>query len=640
MQRKRLAVVLSQAESVSYQKNLLLGLLNEAFRADFDVCVFTTFIKDGTQERYQIGEANIFNLLNPEKFDGVILVPDSIKFPGVTEKIVADCRKLSLPVITIDYQVEDLPCIWGSDNNDVERLVDHLIDVHGCRIIDFISGVKGHPHSLMREAGYKRSLEKHGIPVEPERIHYGNFGREKSGEIADDILGSGRPLPQGIAGACDSSPEALAEELISRGYRVPEDFKIVGYDTMVSTPEAIGNVTTMYRNSGVTGKRAVQHMYNMLYGRFPEDRVESENSHIITSESCGCGKTNKRPNYSCSNNIGNAYANTNDFYSIYNFMIEDLIAIDSYEEFFWNLDWYVCFLNDPDGVYICTCDEWMTANENDEKGYRTVGYPDKMTQVYTLEDGEHFVDLNRVFDRELMLPRLYRESDKPSVYYFTPLHFNDRCFGYTVLHYINRPIVFNDEFAGWMRNTDNAFESMRRRLKLKYLYESRERLKTFSVTDSLTGIYNRNGFNSIAVEMFKSAKDDNKGFFILIGDMNNLKTINDTYGHIEGDESIKTAAYAMSDACESDEKCFRIGGDEFVIIGVGDYTEDITSSKLRRIENYIGEYNLVTDKPYKISISLGYEYAPASKFDRIEDALSIADEKMFANKQAFKKQGD
>lgn len=637
MQRKRMAVVLSQAGS-TYQKNLLLGLLDEAFKNDLDVCVFTTFIKDGIQYEYRLGEANIFNLLNPEMFDGVMIVPDSIHFPDVAQKLVSECKKISLPVVTIDYQIDDVPCIWGSDSSDVERLVDHLIDAHGCRVIDFISGRKDHPHSLNREAGYKRSLEKHGIPVEPERIHYGDFGREKSAEIADDILNSGRPLPQGIASVCDSSAEAMAEELISRGYSVPDDFKIVGYDTNVKTSEYIGNVTTMYRNSGHTGRQAVRYIYNMLYEKASDSGSETEDNDIITSESCGCGRANKKPNYSINNDLGGLSLLAGEFYSDYNFMLEDLIAIDSYEEFFWNLNWYTCFLNSPDGVYTCTCDEWMTESEEDDKGYRTVGYPDKMTMIHCFEDGEASVDPERTIDSKIMLPRLYRESDKPSVYYFVPLHFNDRCFGYTVLHYIGRPVVFNHEFAGWMRHANNAFESMRRHLKMKHLYESRERLKAFSVTDSLTGIYNRNGFNSIAVNMFKNAHESGLGLFMLVGDMNNLKTINDTYGHIEGDESIKVAAAAMEKACGKGEKCFRIGGDEFAVIGAGDYTQEDIEARLQRVAGYIAEYNAKSEKPYKLSISLGYIYAPADGFDRIEDALSAADEKMFINKQAFKKQ--
>lgn len=500
-----------------------------------------------------------------------------------------------------------------------------------------MSGIKGHPHSLNREAGYKRSLEKHGIPVEQERIHYCDFGIEKSAETADDILNSGRPLPQGIAGVCDSSVEALAEELIARGYDIPGDFTVVGYDTYAPEPNAVGNVTTMYRNSHLTGVRAVQRMYSLIYGSEPEHKEETAQNRIITSKSCGCGRAYVKPNYSCNNRRDKMFTSRTDFYSAYNFMLEDLIAIDSYEEFFWNLNWYTRYIDKPDGMYICTCDEWKTESGEEEDGYRTAGYPDTVTQVYTLENGEASVDPQKTIDTKLMLPSLYNENEKPSVYYFTPLHFNDRCFGYTVLQYTDKPVVFNDEYADWMRNVDNAFESMRRRLTMKYLYESRERLKTFSVTDQLTGIYNRNGYNSIAVEMFETARAKGAGFFMLVGDMNNLKTINDTYGHLEGDESIRTTASAMHSACDKSEKCFRIGGDEFVIIGVGEYTDDSIKAKLGRVGEYLADYDQKSEKPYKVSISLGYVNAPASGFERIEDALSAADKMMFANKQEYKK---
>lgn len=635
MQRKRLAVVLSQAEN-TYQKHLLIGLLREAFRNDLDVCVFTTFIKDGTPEEYRLGESNIFNLLNPEKFDGVILVPDSIKFPGVTKKIVAECRAFRLPVITIDYQIEDLPCIWGNDDNDIEQLVDHLIDVHGCKTVDFISGKQNHPHSLLREAGYIRSLRKHGIPVEPERIHYADFGREKAAEIADDILNAGRPLPQGIAGVCDSSIEAIAEKFIAKGYSIPGDFKLSGYDTLCPSPAVIGDVTTMYRNSGSTGAKAVRYIYRVLFGKEPEHTVTPNSNGIITSESCGCGIAGKKPNYHCNNRIDNLYAVANDFYSDYNFMMEDLIKIDRYEEFFWNINWYTRYLNQPDGVYICISDEWQTEDADAENNYRTVGYPQQMSMVYSLENGQPSVDPANSIDTRLMLPRLYQESDRPSVYYFTPLHFNDRSFGYTALQYIDRAEVFNAEYASWMRYIDNAFEAMRRRLRLKYLYERQERLQAFSVTDALTGIYNRNGYSSIAVKIYQTARKEQQPVFVLVGDMNNLKTINDTYGHIEGDESIRATAHAIQNACEGDEKCFRIGGDEFVILGVGTYTEADISRKLQKIGMTLNEHNQQSKKPYTISISLGYVYTSAAEFDSIEDAISVADERMFANKQAYK----
>ncbi|MCH5324621.1 MAG: diguanylate cyclase [Eubacterium sp.] len=636
MQRKRLAVVLSQADS-SYQRKLLTGLLGEAFRYDFDVCVFTAFIKEGTPDEYQTGESNIYNLINPEKFDGAIIVPDTIKFTGITEKIISDFKKYNVPIVTADYQIDDLPCVWNSDIGDIEKLVDHLIDVHGCRVIDFFSGYKDHPHSINREAGYIRSLEKHGIPFEPERIHYGDFGIGKSEEVADAILNSGRPLPQAIACVGENSAESLIEVLKSRGCRVPEDFLITGYDTPAASPDRVGEITTMIRNSGYAGSEAIRCIYREIYGKEPEGITEYDNSEVITSDSCGCGISHKRifNNHSVENE--SIYELLDSFYSGYTFMMEDLIAIDSYEEFFWNIDWYKRFINDIDGMYICACDDWQTIRDESETGYRTVGYSDKMVQVYTYEDGVPSVDTEKMIDRKLMLPRLYVQQDKPSVYYFTPWHFNDRCFGYTVLQYINKPIVFDNNYASWMRTADNAFEAMRRRMELKALYEQQERLKAFSVTDSLTGIYNRNGYYSMAVETFDSAKQEDKNVFVLVGDMNNLKTINDTYGHIEGDAGIKEVALAMKNACEKDEKCFRIGGDEFVLIGTGDYTDDEIKSKLQKVESHIRAFNNKSGKPYEISISLGYEYAPARNFDNIENAMSSADEKMFINKQEYKK---
>lgn len=93
-----------------------------------------------------------------------------------------------------------------------------------------------------------------------------------------------------------------------------------------------------------------------------------------------------------------------------------------------------------DGMYICTCDDWQTMNEEAEDGYRTIGYPEKMTQIYTFEGENRSVDPEKAFHSKLMLPRLYEECDKPSVYYLTPLHFNDRSFGYTVPQYINKPL--------------------------------------------------------------------------------------------------------------------------------------------------------------------------------------------------------
>ena len=114
-----------------------------------------------------------------------------------------------------------------------------------------------------------------------------------------------------------------------------------------------------------------------------------------------------------------------------------------------------------------------------------------------------------------------------------------------------------------------SLESLRRHRNLMYLYK---KMEDNAVTDLLTGIYNRNGFNLYTEDILKSVKNKGEDLILILGDMNNLKYINDTFGHMEGDFAIKSVAEAFKEACFKEDcgkkfSCFRIGGDEYVLIG-------------------------------------------------------------------------
>lgn len=643
MKRKHIAVLLAQPDS-TYQKNLLSGILNEAFENNMDVSVFSTFIKDETIAEFRTGELNIFNLPVFEKFDGIILVPDTIKEKAIIEDLISRADKSGVPLVTVDYEIEGYPCIWNNDAHEVELMVDHLIDVHGCKVIDFFSGIKNHPHAVMREEGYRKSLEKHGIKFEPERIHYGDFWRYMGEKVADEILNSGRALPQGIACVCDHSANALAQALINRGYKIPEDFKIVGYDATSVETNIVSDITTMVRNSAYGGALAVRHIASAVGVENIKIGYKYKCNDIITANSCGCGiPLRERVPYQIKPDSNSIYDKEYfDFTSGYNFMMEDLVRVDNYEDFFWSIDYYKRYIKNFDCLHICLCENWNYNDKSEIGAYLTTGYSDLMLEAYVYENGKGKVDMEKVFDKGEMLPELFENAyEKPSVYYFSPMHYYDRCFGYTVLRYINKPVVFNSEYVSWMRNIGNGFEALRRQMKLKQLNDRLEhmyhKMEEYSVTDLLTGIYNRNGYNRYAAEMFNTASENNGNIFVLLGDMNNLKQINDNYGHVEGDESISVCAKAMNASCLENEKCFRIGGDEFVIIGVGDYTPETINSHIERVNRYIENYNATKNKPYSISVSLGHCYTEARAYASIEQIINVADGEMFENKRIMKK---
>ena len=92
-----------------------------------------------------------------------------------------------------------------------------------------------------------------------------------------------------------------------------------------------------------------------------------------------------------------------------------------------------------------------------------------------------------------------------------------------------------------------------------------EKLRTLSLTDQLTGIYNRRGFLSLADHQLRIAKRNKTGLYLLYLDLNNLKVINDQYGHKEGDKALRQIAQILKNTYRESDVIARIGGDEFAI---------------------------------------------------------------------------
>lgn len=118
---------------------------------------------------------------------------------------------------------------------------------------------------------------------------------------------------------------------------------------------------------------------------------------------------------------------------------------------------------------------------------------------------------------------------------------------------------------------------------IEQMSENNQRLAEISKTDQLTGLYNRWGFVESVQAITKKPMNYGKEIMVLYADMDNLKIINDKFGHDEGDFSIKEIASILKDAFRSTNIVARFGGDEFVafaLIGMKDYENVIKQSIL------------------------------------------------------------
>ena len=157
----------------------------------------------------------------------------------------------------------------------------------------------------------------------------------------------------------------------------------------------------------------------------------------------------------------------------------------------------------------------------------------------------------------------------------------------------------------------------------------------YMARDYLTGLYNRSQLEEFLNYELKNIKKGNY-FFLILLDMDKFKQINDTYGHVVGDEALIQAAKLLRGNCKrKSDYVARLGGDEFVIIGQCEDKEAVDMI-IKRMHDVANEFNEKNKVPYKILFSAGYVIYDGSTHATLDTLLSEADQRMYEVKKAKK----
>jgi diguanylate cyclase (GGDEF)-like protein len=168
-----------------------------------------------------------------------------------------------------------------------------------------------------------------------------------------------------------------------------------------------------------------------------------------------------------------------------------------------------------------------------------------------------------------------------------------------------------------------------------YLVRSFLRLHILSITDELTGLYNRRGFFKLAEDCLSSAKRMGKKLMLLYADLDNMKQINDVYGHEEGDRMLQEVSSILKATYRTSDIIARIGGDEFVVFPVGS-SEDHVDMIINRLNEKIDQYNKKNKSSYKLEMSVGIATYDPHAVKSINELLNLADSKMYEDKNRKK----
>jgi diguanylate cyclase (GGDEF)-like protein/PAS domain S-box-containing protein len=161
-----------------------------------------------------------------------------------------------------------------------------------------------------------------------------------------------------------------------------------------------------------------------------------------------------------------------------------------------------------------------------------------------------------------------------------------------------------------------------------------EEAQARSLVDDLTGLYNRRGFFTLAEHQFKLTKRSHNNMVLFFVDLDELKAINDTLGHLEGDQALSDTADLLRKTFRESDIMARLGGDEFVVL----ITEP-TDAKLilRRLHKNLERHNTTEGRPYHIALSIGMAHYNPLFPSTIEELVRQADTSMYENKRG--KQG-
>ncbi len=159
-----------------------------------------------------------------------------------------------------------------------------------------------------------------------------------------------------------------------------------------------------------------------------------------------------------------------------------------------------------------------------------------------------------------------------------------------------------------------------------------EKLRTLSLTDELTGLYNRRGFQTLIEMQFSIASRYKKGIYLLYADLDGLKTINDTYGHQEGDKALIETANLLKSNYRKSDIIARIGGDEFVVVPVGTSKDNVKIINTR-LQKAIDSFNDKRKLVYNLSLSAGFAYYDPKNPCTADELLKQADNLMYEQKK-------
>ena len=594
--------------SLSIMKNINAYAEEKGHRVDFyGNCSIPTM-----NPMHIIGYKSILHVPNLHSYDGVIICYDTINHTGMGKELVDALLSdpESPPVVCIRAEINGFYNVVPDNRKMMRDIAAYIISKCSSGDIGFVTGRDDLVDSAERRAGFEDAMHEAGYETSEDMIFHGNYWIDQGPQMADHFIKEDGTLPAAIICSNDYMAIGLIDELITRGFSIPEDCMVSGVDNLTESADHIPSITTIEISAKELAYSAME-LLEKIHAKANPDICVTVAGSIIPREST----RDRDPNHDVFKIIRDLKLSKHD-------------SIEALRQFALITTTFDTALTREECIQVSL--ENLRELPSVQDCYLCCYRENNRELIGYFRDKGNISIMSEPFPNTDLLPEGYLNEESGS-YVFLPLSYMNMAYGYAILRvemtehfFINEKMEFIFLQIGHLINKHELNQKLFGIADIMDLY----------IKDPLTGMLNRRGFETKLSKFFDKKGHKLNDVAIASIDMDELKYINDTFGHNAGDEAIRSLARCVDNALNPGEFVARMGGDEFAaIIILGEVGR--MGQFIRTVRDNIRKINESGANPYELGASIGT--CELTDWSDLIECMNKADKAMYLEKRAKKK---
>lgn len=650
---KKIGVILPTF-NIEYSSDFLTGIYDYFAERDYKVIIAQTKLPHSTVGAYDYQHWSSTDLLFAEEID-LIIAATGVYCAGLPQQQFEEemQRFGSRPIVSvaINLNLPNVYTISANCNKSISDVVAHLKYAHNCKKIAYMSACDTKSkEAYERYDAFKLAMNENKLGFNEKLYFEGKFTDFDAEAALRKVIKTKKDVHfDALVCANDMMAVGCCRFLKEIGVSVPDDVKVVGFDDAQFAAYSNPRLSTINQNIYQQGYECAVTADRILNG-------EQEERNILVDlepkfrQSCGCVARNDfspvfknkdcivQPEAFTKVSRLNQYMNDFEEKNTIITLLDILKGANTLRQLHYNLKYIValCSMNQM-AINLYKIPMYLDANEE----FITPEQMDCVMISDIVANEDLFQPQIKFNPNKLIFPSS-KIPDTPGIYILHPIFSGETNYGYLTCKINKRKFadysiylkILITYIAQSVEYTNRLIETEKLTNSYTELKENNATLNVQSKTDELTGILNRRGFYEFGQRTLDIVQEMEHAGIVFYADMDNLKTINDKYGHDMGDRAIKLQAEILKKVFRSSDVVGRLGGDEFGIVAPGLIIEHVPVV-LKKINQACKLESKKNGLPFTISISLGY--VGLEKSSLLKQLMADAD--MLLYKEKKKKHG-